>query len=146
MQAHPDRKRGRQPRQQSPSGRNRVEGEFCRRPDVIGARRRHARDRHVVVPDRLDLFDPGIFSKPVKFAEQLIEAGDDFIGLHARRDLAEADDVGKNDGGIVEMIRDVAFPVAQACRDLSRQNVPQEILGMPLLVLDLAHILAFQRS
>ena len=44
------------------------------------------------------------------------------------------------------MIRDVAFPVAQACHDLSWQNVPQKVLGMPLLVLDLAQILIFERS
>ena len=113
---------------------------------MIAARRRHAGHRHVIVADRLDLFDAGIFGEPVEFAEQLIEATDDFVSLHARRDLAEADDVGKNDGGIVEMVRDVAFPVAQAARDLSRQNVAQQILRMPLLGLDLAHILVFQRS
>src|SRR6266699_386129 len=140
MQAHPDRKRDRQPRPQSPSGSNRVESEFRRHPGVIGARRRYAGDRHVVVADRLYLFDPDIFSKLVEFAEQLIEAGDDFIGFHAGRDFAEADDVGKNDSGVIEMICDVAFPVAQACCDLSRQNVAQEVLGMPLFVLDLAHI------
>jgi hypothetical protein len=146
MQAHPDRKRGRQPRPQSSSGCNRVEGEFRRHPHVIGAWRRHAGDRHVVITDRLDLFDPGIFSKPVEFAEQLIQAGDDFIGLHARRDLPEADDVGKNDGGVIEVVRDVAFPVAQACRDLGRQNVAQEVLAMPLLILQLAQVFALQRS
>src|SRR5262249_39935984 len=146
MQAHADRKRGRQPRPQSPGGSNRVEGEFCRHPGVIGAWRRHGADGHVVVTGRLYLFDPIIFSKPVKFAEQLIEASNDLIGPHARRDLAEADDVGKNDGGVIEVVRDVAFTVAQACRNLSRQNVPQEVLGMPLLVLYLVQILIFQRS
>ena len=44
------------------------------------------------------------------------------------------------------MIRDVAFPVAQPCHDLGRQDVPQKVLGMPLLVLDLAQILIFERS
>jgi hypothetical protein len=48
MQAHPDRKRGREPRSQSPGSSNRVEGEFRRHPGVIGA---HAADRHVVVAD-----------------------------------------------------------------------------------------------
>src|SRR5262249_16003859 len=72
--------------------------------------------------------------------------GNYFIRLHARRDLAEADDVGKNDSGVIEMIRDVAFPVAQPCHDLGRQDVPQQVLGMPLLVLDLAQILIFYRS
>src|SRR5215471_15984929 len=146
MQSHPDRKWGWQPRSQARGGSNHVEGEFRRHPDVIGARRRYARDRHVGVADRLYLFDSGIFSKLVELAEQQIEAGDDFIGLHARRDLAEADDVSKNDGSVIEVVRDVAFPVAQACRDLSRQNVAQEILRMPLLVLDLAYILVLQRS
>src|SRR5262249_13487766 len=112
MQAHPDRKWGRQPRPQSPRSSNHLEGEFCRYPGVIVARRWHAADRHVVVADRLDLFDPGIFSKPVEFAEQLIEASDDFVGLHARRDLPEADDVSKNNGSMVTVVRDVAFPVA----------------------------------
>src|SRR5262249_884403 len=37
MQAHPDRKWGRQPRPQSPGSSNHVEGEFCRHPGVIGA-------------------------------------------------------------------------------------------------------------
>jgi hypothetical protein len=50
----------------------------------------------------------------------LIEAGDDFKGLHARRDLAEADDVGKDDGRILEMVGDVALPIAQARYDFSR--------------------------
>src|SRR5437763_1685124 len=81
MQAHPDRKRGRQPRPQSPGGSNHVESEFRRHPGVIGAWRGYAGDRHVVVADRLYLFDPDIFSKLVEFAEQLIEAGDDFIGV-----------------------------------------------------------------
>jgi hypothetical protein len=76
----------------------------------------------------------------------LIEASDDFEGLHARRDLAEADEVGKDHGGVIEMIRDVAFPIAQACHDLKRQNVAQQVLGMPLLILDLAQVLIFQRS
>jgi hypothetical protein len=87
---------------------------------VVGARRWHAADRHVVVSDRLDLFDPGIFGELVEFAEQLIEAGDDFEGLHARRDLAEADNVGKDDSGILEMFGDVGFPFAQARYDFSR--------------------------
>ena len=112
---------------------------------MIGTRRRHAGDGHVVVTDRLYLFDPDIFRELVEFAEQLIEAGDDFIGLHARRDLAEADDVGKNHGGVFEMIGDVTFPVAQARHDLTRQNVAQQVLGVTLLVLDLAEILVFQR-
>src|SRR5215471_163387 len=88
----------------------------------------------------------GIFGQPVEFAEQLIEAGDDFVSLHARRDLAEADDVGKNDGGVIEVVRDVAFPIAQACRDLSRQNVAQKVLAMPLLVLQLPQVFALQRA
>src|SRR5258708_4827762 len=138
--------RGRQPRPQSPSGSNRVESEFRRHSGVIGAWRRYAGDRHVVVADRLYLFDSDIFSKLVEFAEQLIEAGDDFIGFHARRDFAEADNVGKNDSGVIEIVRNVVFPVAQACRDLSRQNVAQEVFGIPPLVLNLAHILIFQRS
>ena len=79
---------------------------------MIGARRWHATDRHVVVLDRLDLFDPGVLRQLIEFAEQLIKAGDDFEGLHARSDLAEADDVGKNDGGVIEMIGDVAFALA----------------------------------
>ena len=90
-------------------------------------------DTAIIVADRLDLFDAGVFGELVEFAEQLIEAGDDFIGLHARRDFAEADDVGKNDSGVIEMVRNVVFPVAQACRDLSRQNVAQEVVGIPLL-------------
>jgi hypothetical protein len=44
------------------------------------------------------------------------------------------------------MIGDVAFPVAQACHDLSRQNIAQEILAMPLLILQLARVFALQRS
>src|SRR5262249_43050638 len=82
MHAHPDRKWGRQPRPQSAGSSNHVEGEFCRHPGVIGARRWHAADRHVVVADRLDLFDPGVFGELVEFAEQLIKAGDDFKGFH----------------------------------------------------------------
>src|SRR6516164_103423 len=93
---------------------------FRRHPGVIGARRRQAVDRHVAVADRLYLFDPDIFGELVEFAEQFIETGNYFIDLHARRDLAEADDVGKNNGGVIEMIRDVAFPVAKPCHDLGR--------------------------
>src|SRR5262245_47198748 len=124
MQAHPDWKRDRQPRSQSPGGRNHLKRELRRHPGVIGAWRRYAGDCHVVVADRLDLFDPGIFGELVEFAEQLIQASDDFIGLHACRDLTEANGVGKNNGGIIKMIGDVAFPLAQACHDFSRQNVP----------------------
>src|SRR5262249_36842855 len=105
MEADPDRKRGRQPRPQSPGGRDNVESEFRRHPSVIGAWRRHAGDRHVVVADRLYLFDPDIFGKLVEFAEQFIQTSNYFISLHAGGDLAEADDVGKNDGGVIEMIR-----------------------------------------
>src|SRR5262249_47716971 len=110
MQAYADRKRNRQLRPQSPGGSDYVESEFRRHPGVLGAWRRHASDRHVIVADRLYLSDPGIFCELVEFTEQLIEAGDNFIGLHACRDFAEADHVGKNDGGVIEMVRDVAFP------------------------------------
>src|SRR5215472_15552088 len=60
MQADPDRKRDWQPRSQSRGGSYHVKREFRRHPGVIGASRRHAGDRHVVVADRLYLFDPGI--------------------------------------------------------------------------------------
>src|SRR5262249_61182666 len=85
---------------------------FLRPWGVVGGWRWRAAVRYVVVADRLDLFDPGGFRKPVEFAEQLIDACDDFIGLHARRDLAEADHVCKNDSGVIKVVRDVAFPVA----------------------------------
>src|SRR5258708_15286516 len=72
MQAHPDREWRRQPRPQSPGGSNHVESEFRRHPGVIGAWRGYAGDRHVVVADRLYLFDSDLFGKLVEFAEQLI--------------------------------------------------------------------------
>jgi hypothetical protein len=50
------------------------------------------------------------------------------------------------DGGVIEVVRDVAFSVAQACRDLNRQNVAQEVLAMPLLPLQLAQIFFSARS
>src|SRR5215831_16372401 len=86
---YPDSERDRQPRSQSRGGRNHLECEFRRHPGVIGAWRRQAADRHVAVADRLYFFDPDIFGELVEFAEQFIQTGNYFIGLHARRDLAE---------------------------------------------------------
>ena len=68
---------------------------------------------------------PEIFGKPVEFAEQLIQATDDLIGLHACRDLSEADDIRKNDGRFFEMIRNIAFSISQARGDIGREYVSQ---------------------
>jgi hypothetical protein len=62
----------RQARSQSRGGCNDVEREFRRKAGVIGTRARHARDRHVVVADRLDLFDPGILGQLVEFADLIL--------------------------------------------------------------------------
>src|SRR5260370_20474035 len=85
MQAHPDRERGRQPRPQSPGCSNHVESKFRRHPGVIGAWRGYAGDRHVVVADRLYLFDFDVFGKLVEFSEQFIESGADLRRVYARR-------------------------------------------------------------
>src|SRR5207245_4869965 len=89
MQPYPDSEGGRQARSQSRGGRNHIEREFRRHPSVIGAWRRHAGDRHVVVADRLYLFYSYIFGKLIEFAEQFIQTGNYFISLHAGGDLAE---------------------------------------------------------
>ncbi|MGB8245508.1 MAG: hypothetical protein WCF76_16690, partial [Pseudolabrys sp.] len=60
----------------------------------------------------------------VEFAEQLVETLDNLIGLHAGRNLSESDDIGKEDGGTLVMISDVAFTVAKASGNLGRQDVP----------------------
>ncbi len=92
---------------------------------MAAARHRHACDRHVVVADRFYLFNSEIFGKPVEFAEKLIQAADDLIGLHAGRYFSEADDIRKDHGRILEMIRDIAFSIAQARGDVGREHVSE---------------------
>lgn len=81
-------------------------------------------DRHVAVPACFDLFDARCLGQAVEFAEQLVETLDNLIGLHAGRNLSESDDIGKEDGGTLVMISDVAFTVAKASGNLGRQDVP----------------------
>jgi hypothetical protein len=78
MQSDPDRERHGQPRLQPPGRGDHVERELRRDAPMAETRRRDAGDRHVVVADRLDLFDPDILGKPVKFIEQVIQAPDKF--------------------------------------------------------------------
>src|SRR5262249_47287546 len=105
-----------------------------------------ASNRHVVVADRLDLFDANILRESIAFAKQLIQTRDDLKVFHARRDLSAADNVGENDGGLLKMVCDIAFPISQSCRNFGRKYFPQQILGVPLGLLDLPKICGFQRS
>jgi len=110
---------------QSPGGGNHVERKLCGAARMTGARRWDSCNRHVVVADRFNLFDAEVFGKPVEFAEQLIQATDDLISLHARRDFSEADDIRKNNGRVFEMICNIAFSTSQARGDIGRKYVSQ---------------------
>src|SRR5215204_2021957 len=107
---------------------------------MSGAGRRHPADRHVIVPDRLDLLDPDILCKLVEFTEDQVEAADDFKRLHARSDLSEADHIGKNDCGVLKMIGDAFGSTTQTIYNLGWKHIPEEVLGVALLLLDLYKI------
>src|ERR1700730_15111394 len=103
---------------------------------MIGARYGNACDRHVIVANCLDLLYTRVFGQPVELAEQLVEAADNLVGLHARGDLAESDDVGEEHSGILVMIGDDAFAVSQPAGKLGGKDVSQESLGIPLFLFD----------
>src|SRR3984957_691636 len=124
---HPDsdQEGGAQPWPQSLGGGDHVERKLRCDARMPAARRWNAGDGHVVVADCLYLFDSNVLGKLVEFAEQMIQAADNLKGLHARRDLAEADHVGEDDGGFLEMIRDIAVAISQARDDLRGKHVSQ---------------------
>ena len=110
-----------------------VEGHERHHPGVIRAGRRHARRDHVGIADRLDLFDVVLLGQEVEVREEVVEETDDLGRLQAVRQRREVDDVGEQDRGRGELVRDRGVVGLEPLGDRPRQDVQQEGLGTVLL-------------
>ena len=116
-----------------PHGLAHVEGHERHHPGVVRAGRRHARRDHVGIADRLDLLDPVALGQEVEVREQVVEEADHLGRLQAVRQRREVDDVGEQDRGRGELVRDRGAVGLEPLGDRARQDVQQQVLGPVLL-------------
>ena len=113
---------------------------LCRRLDMVVARLRGSRDRHVRVADRLDLLQTEPIRDRVEGREHGIQCGDELCRSGAAGLLGEADQVGEDDGDIRVALGDVSvfrcrIELLQSLGDLFGQDVAQQTLrSLPLPV------------
>ena len=100
---------------------------------MIGPWRRHASGRHVAVADRLDLLESVPVGKGVEVGEELVEDADDLGRRAPLRPRREADHVGEEDRGRLELISDRLRLRLQLLGDGPRQDVEEQVLGLGLL-------------
>ena len=100
---------------------------------MVGAWCRNARGDHVAIADGLDLLEPIPLGEVVEVTEQVIEVADHLGGRETLRPGREVDDVGEQDRGRPELIRDRLGLGLQPVGDRARQDVEQKVLGLCLL-------------
>ena len=99
---------------------------------MVGTRSGNARRHHVAVPDRLDFLDLVAVDELVERCEEAVEQADHVASLEPAGERGEIDDVGEQDAGVVEVVRDRVGVCLQTLRDLLRENVREKRLDARL--------------
>ena len=95
-------------------------------------------DDHVRVADGLDLLEAVGVGEPIAQREDVVQQGDDLVGLEARRELGEPGHVGEQDGHVVEAVRDRDLAGAEPLGDRGGQDAQEQALVLAGEPLDLA--------
>ena len=88
----------------------------------------HAADDHVGVADRLDLLQPVALDEAVEDREDVVQDADQLVRRQRRRQPGELDDVGEQEGHVVEAVGDQRLAVPQPIGDRLGQDVQEQPL------------------